>query len=61
MWLVIVFCDLGVGRDFYEGVIFILIKDFVIGKCREGVVNWDVKKVEDVDDKYVEKVFFGFL
>ncbi|MCO5589733.1 hypothetical protein L7F22_043701 [Adiantum nelumboides] len=61
MRLATAFCDLGVGRDFYEGVTFTLTKDPATGKRREGVANWDAKKVEDVDDKHVEKVFFGSL
>lgn len=61
MRLATAFCDLGVGRDFYEGVTFTLTKDPATGKRREGVANWDAKTVEDVDDTHVEKGFFGSL
>ncbi|PWN36347.1 ClpP/crotonase [Meira miltonrushii] len=61
MRLATAFCDLGVGRDFYEGVTFTLTKDPATGKRREGIANWDAKTVEEVDDDKVEKVFFGSL
>jgi len=53
------FCDLALGRDFYEGVTFTLTKDPATGKRREGQANWADARIEDVDIDDVSKTFMS--
>ncbi|KAK0550531.1 3-hydroxyisobutyryl-CoA hydrolase [Tilletia horrida] len=55
------FCDLALGRDFYEGVTFTLTKDPATGKRREGIAKWADARIEDVDVSEVLERFFKFL
>lgn len=53
------FCDLSIGRDFYEGVMHTLTKDPNTGKRREGAANWNPKTLDEVDVDRVRALFFG--
>lgn len=53
------FCDLTIGRDFYEGVHHVLSKDPKTGKRREGRAPWSPSEVKDVDDKLMKELFFA--
>ncbi|KAK0519892.1 3-hydroxyisobutyryl-CoA hydrolase [Tilletia horrida] len=53
------FCDLSLGRDFYEGVTFTLTKDPATGKRRQGVAPWADARIEDIDVALVQSIFFG--
>lgn len=61
MRLATVFCDLGVGRDFYEGVQHVLTKDPATGKRRQGRAPWQPAEVQSVDDTQLRDLFFGPL
>lgn len=61
MRLATAFCDLSIGRDFFEGVTFTLTKDPQTGKRREGIADWSPKSIEDVDIRKTETLFFGPL
>lgn len=53
------FCDLSIGRDFYEGVTHTLTKHPKTGKRREGVADWDPKNLKDLNLDRIETLFFG--
>ncbi|CAD6899973.1 unnamed protein product [Tilletia controversa] len=53
------FCDLSLGRDFYEGVTFTLTKDPATGKRRQGVAPWEHARIEDVHPPHTVGRFFG--
>ncbi|KDN48507.1 ClpP/crotonase [Tilletiaria anomala UBC 951] len=59
MRLATAFCDLSIGRDFYEGVTFTLTKDPTTGKRREGIAAWDPPSLAQVDDQRMRAQFFG--
>ncbi|PWN17855.1 ClpP/crotonase, partial [Microstroma glucosiphilum] len=61
MRLATVFCDLSVGRDFYEGVHHILTKDPATNKRREGRAPWKPSNLEGVDNDLARDLFFGSL
>lgn len=61
MRLATVFCDLSVGRDFFEGVTHTLTKDPKTGKRREGRANWNPASLDKVVDKSVRDLFFGSI
>lgn len=59
MRLATAFCDLSVGRDFYEGVTHTLTKDPNTGKRREGRANWEPASLDKVVDSKLRALFFG--
>ncbi|PWN52529.1 ClpP/crotonase [Violaceomyces palustris] len=59
MRLATTFCDLSIGRDFYEGVTHVLEKDPATGKRRSGIANWNPKRLEEVADSKVRSLFFA--
>jgi 3-hydroxyisobutyryl-CoA hydrolase len=59
MRLATAFCDLGVGRDFFEGVTHTLGKDPKTGKRREGRAKWEPESLDKVSDASVRTLFFG--
>jgi 3-hydroxyisobutyryl-CoA hydrolase len=59
MRLATAFCDLSIGRDFYEGVTHTLEKDPSTGKRRTGIANWNPKSLAEVDDELIRAQFFG--
>ncbi|UZJ52837.1 hypothetical protein CBS101457_002157 [Exobasidium rhododendri] len=59
MRLATAFCDLSIGRDFYEGVTHTLSKDPATGKRREGRANWSPASLDAVVDSKLRALFFG--
>lgn len=59
MRLATAFCDLGIGRDFYEGVTHALVKDPQTNKKKTGRANWDPASLDKVVDASVRDLFFG--
>ncbi|KAE8225283.1 hypothetical protein CF319_g1956 [Tilletia indica] len=53
------FCDLTLGRDFYEGVTFTLTKDPATGKRRQGLAKWEHARIEDVNLSDISQKFFS--
>ncbi|CAO1636307.1 unnamed protein product [Sympodiomycopsis kandeliae] len=61
MRLATVFCDMGVGRDFYTGVHHVLTKDPETNKRRTGRAPWSPSQLQDVQDTQLRDLFFGPL
>ena len=59
MRLATAFCDLGIGRDFYEGVTHVLVKDPQTNKKKTGRAKWDPASLDKVVDASVRDLFFG--
>ncbi|CAO1622975.1 unnamed protein product [Parajaminaea phylloscopi] len=59
MRLATAFCDMSIGKDFYEGVHHVLTKDPATGKRREGTAPWQPSEVKDVKESDVRDLFFG--
>ena len=59
MRLATAFCDLSIGRDFYEGVTHTLVKDPKTGKRKQGVANWNPASLDKVSDESVRTLFFA--
>lgn len=59
MRLATAFCDMSVGKDFYEGVHHVLTKDPATGKRRQGRAPWHPVDIEQVSDSEVRTIFFG--
>lgn len=59
MRLATAFCDVSIGRDFYEGVHHTLTKDPSTGKRRQGRASWSPASLEEVDDLATRHLFFG--
>lgn len=61
MRLATAFCDLSLGRDFYDGVHHVLTKDPATKKRREGRAPWSPGSVGEVNDAELGEKFFGPL
>lgn len=61
MRMATVFCDFGVGRDFYDGVHHVLTKDPKTNKRRTGRAPWNPSTINEVDNEYLRNVFFAPL
>lgn len=59
MRLATAFCDMSIGKDFYEGVHHVLTKDPSTGKRREGRAPWQPARVEEVAESDVKSLFFA--
>lgn len=59
MRLTTLFCDLKLGRDFFNGVMHTLSKDPATGKRRTGRAPWNPPTIADVDDSLINVLCFG--
>ncbi|KAN0059747.1 3-hydroxyisobutyryl-CoA hydrolase [Thecaphora frezii] len=59
MRLATAFCDLSIGRDFYEGVTHVLERDLATGKRKQGVAKWDPPSLDKVSDITMRALFFA--
>ncbi|WFD33776.1 3-hydroxyisobutyryl-CoA hydrolase [Malassezia cuniculi] len=59
MRLTTLFCDVNLGRDFYNGVMHTLGRDPETGKRRTGRAPWSPATLAEVDDSLVHTLCFG--
>ncbi|SNX87193.1 related to enoyl-CoA-hydratase [Melanopsichium pennsylvanicum] len=61
MRLATAFCDLSIGRDFYNGVTHVLERDPATGKRRSGIADWEPASLDKVSDTQIRAQFFSDL
>lgn len=59
MRLTTLFCDVNLGRDFYNGVMHTLGRDPETGKRRTGRAPWSPATIAEVDDDLIRTLCFG--